>query len=543
MNAGTIEPSAATRPAPPTRPAPLANPRIAAMSEGRKLALFAVMAFGQFMALLDIQIVAASLNSIQAGLSAGPDEIAWVQTSYLMAEIVMIPLSGYLSQALSTRWLFAGSAALFTISSVACGSAWDIESMIVFRAIQGFVGGAMVPTVFATGYQLFSGKRLAMIPAILGMVSTLAPTLGPTIGGWVTETTSWRWLFFMNVAPGIAVTVLVPLLGHVDDPKPELLKRIDWVHLLGLAVFLGALQYALEEGPRHEWLDDFGVATAAMLSAIGACVFLERSLFSTLPLVSLAPLRIPTFAMACVLNVVIGFGLYSATYLTPVFLGRVRDFSSFDIGTTVFVAGITMFVGAPIAARLSVIADPRRVIAVGFLGFATSLYLFSDITSDWGFWELLVPQAVRGLFLLMCIVPAVGLSLGSLTPDLLKAGSGLFNVMRNLGGAIGIALVNTWVQDGARTHALRLGEAMGVRPDAADEAVRGLASLIGRWTPDGVQALLMAQGEMARIVSREALTLAFRDVYMTMALLFVAALAIVPFCRRPPVAGAPAADH
>src|ERR1700761_1813989 len=157
------------------KPAPVTA---AGLSEGRKLMIFALMAFGQFMALLDIQIVAGSLNSIQAGLSAGPDEIAWVQTAYLMAEIVMIPLAAYLSIALSTRWLFTASAVLFTLSSLMCGMAWNIQSMTVFRAIQGFVGGAMVPTVFATGFTLFSGKQRAMIPAILGVVSTLAPTLG-----------------------------------------------------------------------------------------------------------------------------------------------------------------------------------------------------------------------------------------------------------------------------------------------------------------------------------------------------------------------------
>src|SRR6201992_1837792 len=187
--------------------APALSP-IAGYSHGRKLLIFGIMAFGQFMALLDTQIVAASLNSIQAGLSAGPDEIAWVQTAYLSGETVMIALAAYLSIALSTRWLFTASAVLFTISSLMCGMAWSIESMTVFRAIQGFVGGAMVPTVFATGFAMFEGKSRAMIPAILGMVSTLAPTLGPTIGGWITDVSTWRWIFYINVAPGLAVTVL-----------------------------------------------------------------------------------------------------------------------------------------------------------------------------------------------------------------------------------------------------------------------------------------------------------------------------------------------
>src|ERR1700744_5212868 len=328
-------------------------------SKRRKLAVFAIMAFGQFMALLDTQIVAASLNSIQAGLSAGPDEIAWVQTAYLMAEIVMIPLAAFLSQALSTRWLFTASAVLFTLSSLMCGMAWSIQSMTVFRAIQGFVGGAMVPTVFATGFAMFQGKQRAMIPAILGMVSTLAPTLGPTVGGWITDTVSWRWLFFINVVPGLFIAIALPILGKVDEPNLKMLKRIDWLHAASLAVFLGCLQYVLEEGPRHQWLGDRTVMTGAWVSFVGALVFFERSFFSERPVLKLTPFRRPTFAMACALNIVIGIGLYGATYLTPIFLGRVPGYSSLDIGTTVFVTGVFMAFGAPLAARLTTVVDQR----------------------------------------------------------------------------------------------------------------------------------------------------------------------------------------
>src|SRR5690242_14922065 len=175
-----------------------APPSPADLPLAQRFLIFGIMAFGQFMALIDIQIVAASLNDVQAGLSAGPDEISWVQTAYLMAELVMVPLSAFLAQALSTRGLFALSAGLFTLSSALCGLAWDIHSMILFRAIQGFVGGAMIPTVFATGYAMFTGKDRALIPAILGVVSTLAPSLGPTVGGWITDALGWRWIFYVN---------------------------------------------------------------------------------------------------------------------------------------------------------------------------------------------------------------------------------------------------------------------------------------------------------------------------------------------------------
>ena len=276
-----------------------------------KFAIFGVMAFGQFMALIDIQIVAASLNEVQAGLSAAPQEISWVQTTYLIAELVMIPFAAYLAQAMSTRWLFATSAGLFTISSALCGAAWNIESMTLFRAIQGFVGGAMVPTVFATGFAMFDEKQRAVIPALLGMVSVLAPTLGPSVGGWITDAWGWRWVFYINVVPGILVTFFAIRLIRVDRPNWSMLRNIDWTHLVSMALFLGGLEYVLEEGGTGDWFADKEVAIAGWVAFVGFLLFLERSFYSKLPVVSLSPFRKPTFIFACVFNLVIGFGLYA----------------------------------------------------------------------------------------------------------------------------------------------------------------------------------------------------------------------------------------
>jgi DHA2 family multidrug resistance protein len=508
---------------------PAGNPALPAQAgEARKLVIFGVMAFGQFMALLDTQIVAASLNSIQAGLSAGPDEIAWVQTAYLMAEIVMIPLAAFLSQAISTRWLFTLSAVLFTLSSLLCGMAWSIQSMTAFRALQGFVGGAMVPTVFATGFALFTGKSRAMIPAVLGVVSTLAPTLGPTVGGWITDTMSWRWLFFINVFPGTAIAILLPLLGRVDEPNPAMLKRIDWLHVASLAIFLGALQYVLEEGPRHQWFEDDTVKTVAWISFIGALVFFERSFFSENAVLKLSPFKRLNFAFASLLNVVIGFGLYASTYLTPIYLGRVRDFSSLQIGTTVFVTGIFMLLSAPLAARLTIFLDQRIVMGVGFALFAFASWLLSGIGPEWGFWELLPAQAIRGFAILLCIVPTVGLALNGVPPEELRYASGLFNLMRNLGGAIGIAAVTTWLQDFGRIHGERFGEALS---HANTGALAHAAARISTLTPDHAHAQALLQSELAQFVTRQALTQAFDDVFFLIAALFSVALIIIPFCK------------
>jgi DHA2 family multidrug resistance protein len=513
-----------------------------ALPDATKFLIFGIMAFGQFMALVDIQIVAASLNEVQAGLSAGPDEISWVQTAYLMAELVMIPFAAFLAQAVSTRWLFAASAGLFTLASALCGMAWSIESMILFRAVQGFVGGAMVPTVFATGFAMFSGKQRAMIPAILGMVSVLAPTLGPTLGGWITDAAGWRWVFYVNVLPGALVTLAAITVIRVDRPNLSMLGRIDWVHLGSMAVFLGGLEYVLEEGPKQGWFDDAYIAATAWVALVAFGLFLERSFRSSGPIVKLSPFRKPTFAFACVFNLVIGFGIYAGIYLVPLYLGRVRGYNASEIGTTVFIAGVTQFLGVPIAAGLSQRVDPRVMITVGLTLFATGLWLFSFMTPEWGFHALFWPQAVRSFAIMLCIVPSVGLALAGFEGPELRYASGLFNLMRNLGGAIGIALVNTWLQDWTRFHALRLSEALGTMPQTARETVAELSQRIATIIPDPDRALLMTQALFGRVVGREALTLAFNDVFRIMAWLFIAALVMVPFCRPPKQAGPPPVD-
>ena len=513
-----------------------ANP--AAMPDARKFLIFGLMAFGQFMALFDIQIVSASLKDVQAGLAAGPEEVSWVQTAYLMAELVMIPLSGYLANAMSTRWLFVFSAGMFTLSSLMCGLSWSIGSMIAFRALQGFTGGAMVPMVFATGFSIFSGKQRALIPAILGAVSVLAPTFGPSAGGLITDVLNWRWLFFINIVPGTIVTLLSISLLRVDRGDPAMFRRIDWAHLAAMAAFLAGLEYVLEEGPRYDWFGDHSVAIAGWCSLIGFVVFLERSFYSANPLVRLAVFRRPTFTFACVFNFVIGAGMYSAIYLVPVYLATVRGYDSLQIGETVIVVGLSQMLSVVVASWLSQRIDMRYMITVGLSTFAASLWLSSSMTSEWGFWEFLPSQALRGFALMLCIVPSVNMALSGFQPAELKYASGLFNLMRNLGGAIGIATVNSWLQDDTRISAARFGEALGHNGAAAQSAIATLQQRLAAVTPDVATAAQMARGMFAHLVGREATTIAFDEIFRLLAWIFIAALVLVPFCR-PPANAAP----
>ena len=242
---------------------PVPAPANAERIDPARLLAFLAMCFGMFMAFLDIQVVSASLAQIQAGLAASSDEITWVQTSYLMAEVVAIPLSGFLSRALGTRIMFAGAAAGFTLASLMCGLTSSMSQMIVWRAVQGFIGGGMVPTVFASAYIIFPRSRMPVIVPMIGLVATLAPTIGPTVGGYLTDSFSWHWLFFINIVPGIAVTIAAITLIDFDKPDFSLFETFDWAGLISMASFLGTLEYVLEDGPRYDWFDDSTIALAA----------------------------------------------------------------------------------------------------------------------------------------------------------------------------------------------------------------------------------------------------------------------------------------
>src|SRR3954466_5849333 len=256
-------------------PGAMMNPAAAAAERipPRRIFAFLIMGFGMFMSILDIQIVSASLAEIQAGLSASQSEVSWVQTSYLIAEVIAIPLSGFMSRALGTRLLFAISASGFTIASFFCGFASTLEQMVIWRAIQGFLGAGMIPTVFASAYSVFPRSKFYIVGPIIGLVATLAPTIGPTVGGIITDWMSWHWLFFINIVPGIGITLDVLILCDFDTPEFKGVEHFEWWGLITMAGFLGSLEYVLEEGPQYQWLQDTSVAVCAAVGLVSAIAF------------------------------------------------------------------------------------------------------------------------------------------------------------------------------------------------------------------------------------------------------------------------------
>jgi DHA2 family multidrug resistance protein len=514
-----------------------------AMSMTAKIFAFGTMAVGFFIALLDIQIVSASLRDIGGGLSAGADEVSWVQTSYLIAEIIVIPLSGWLSRVMSTRWLFCVSAAGFTATSLMCGWAWDINSMIVFRALQGFLGGSMIPTVFTTSFFFFKGHQRVIAAAVIGSLASLAPTLGPTVGGWITDHYSWHWLFFINLLPGIFVAVVVPILVHVDKPNPSLLKDGDYIGMILMALFLGCLEYTLEEGPRWNWFGDETIRATAWIAAIGGLTFVWRSLTYEHPVVDLRALNSRNFSLGCLFSFVTGLGIFSVIYLTPLFLGRVRDFSAWQIGLAVFSTGIFQVSAIPFYAILARRVDLRWLLMLGFLTFTLSMAMFLPMTHDWGWRELLWPQALRGFSQQFLVAPTVTLTLGGLAPERLKLASGLFNLMRNLGGAIGIAACGTILNDRTNLHFLRLAEHLNSGNATMTALLQRMSiSETAAVGGDSLRGHAVALKLLWSLAMREAQTLTYADAFLAIMVCFAIATILVPLLRKVEAPAQPTAD-
>ncbi len=491
---------------------------------------FFSMALGVFMAVLDIQIVASSLQEIQAGLSATQDEIAWVQTSYLIAEIIIIPLSGWLCKVFSTRYLFMLSAGGFTLASLACAFAWNLPSMIIFRAFQGFLGGAMIPVTFTAIFVMFPRHLQPAMTIVLGLIVTIAPTIGPVLGGYLTATYSWQILFLINLLPGIVVCLLVWLFVSIDQPDWGLLKKIDFVGIILIALFLGSLQFVLEEGFRKQWFEDPLIVFLTLVSAISGIAMLVWELRIAEPIIDLYAFRNINFSVGCLYSFVLGIGLYTIIYLTPIYLASVKGLNSLQIGYYLMVVGLFQLLSAFIAGPLEKKMDLRWMLALGFGLFAWGSWMNASLTAEAGYWEFFWPQAVRGMALMLCFLPINTLALGLLPAEEVNNASGLYNLMRNLGGAIGLAVANTELIHYTKANYAALREAFSATDPVVQNTVEHLTGLMA--SHDLPEPRLAALKQLAGLALRDAEVITFNNLFMAIGAIFTLSLFIAPFLKK-----------
>ncbi len=476
---------------------------------------FGGMVIGQFMAILDIQIVASSLSQLQAGIGASADEISWVQTIYLLAEVVIIPLTAYLTKMWGTRQVYVFAAGAFIVTSVATGLSTSIEMMIFTRALQGLAAGAMIPAVFATAMTVFPPEKRVTANVVVGLIVTLAPTIGPTLGGHLTESLSWHWLFFINVPPGLLVMFLVGRYGDFDKGDPSLAKGIDWFGLAIMTVFLLSMQYVIEEGSKEGWFDDDLILWLSVTAAVTGVVFIWRQLTYRQPIVSLKPFKDRNFTIGFVMNAVAGMSLFGGTFILPLFLGQIRQYSAAEVGTTMLVSGLVMFMTAPVAGRFIRAVDARIPLVVGFGLAAYGVGLGVRVTAEWGFWEFATLQAVRGFGVMIAMIAAQQLSVSTLPVSMMKDASGLVNLVRNIGGAIGMAMLTTILADQTAVHLSELSAAVNVASLQAQEMLSGLAAMMeakGLADPEGA-----AHKFLGMALYRQASVLAFGDGFFFLA--------------------------
>jgi MFS transporter, DHA2 family, multidrug resistance protein len=485
----------------------------------RTWAAFAAMCVGMFMAILDIQVVASSLPTIQSALGIRPDQMSWVQTSYLIAEVVAIPLTGLLTRALTMRWLSVATLAMFTVASVGCAASSSFAMLLAWRVVQGFAGGLLIPQVFAAGFVLFPDRGQALATTIAGVLAVLAPTIGPFVGGWITDTYDWPWLFLINTGPGVVAIAIGASLLPREPTRLGLLRDLDLPALVLMAFALACLEIGLKNAPQAGWVS-LDVAALLGMSLAAGGLFVVRSLVSQRPVVELRTLADPGFALGSLLSFILGLGLYGAVYLMPVFLAYVRNHDAIEIGQTMMVTGAAQLAMAPIAVLLERRVGARLLTAFGFGLFALGLAASAFQTRSTDFDEMLAPQIVRGIAIMLCLLPPIRIALGHLPAQAVPDASGLFNLMRNLGGAIGLALIDTVIYGRAPVIGERLGQALERGDVEAAKTVglpldRFLAHVPGTPLEPAVLAFVR------KAVERQAMTEAVNEAWAMIAVLTV----------------------
>ena len=405
---------------------------------------FALMCVALFMSVLDVQIVLTALPTMQRALRIDADAMSWIQTSYLTAEVISIPLSGLLVRALSLRWCMVIAVAGFTLASLACGLSDGFAMLIATRTVQGLFGGVIIPCVFSAVFLLFGPRDEPIATGLAGISAMLAPTLGPWLGGWLTVHAGWPWLFFINLGPGIvAIAGMVWLIPRTAGTR-ALLRELDRVGLVMLALAMVGIEVGLKEAPQAGW-----ISVSALLPGLGGLAllgtFIARSLRTRAPLVDPAVLGDWRVALGTGCNAVLGATLYGSTYLMVVFLGLVRGLDALAIGQTVILTGAAQLVTAPFAVWAERRVPPLLFCLAGFTLFGLGCWTDTWLTPDSGFSALFWPQVLRGAALMVCILGTTRLALGHLAADMVANASGLFNLARNLGGALGIALIDSLI--------------------------------------------------------------------------------------------------
>ena len=517
------------------------------MSELRKvnpwIVAIAVM-FATFMEALDTTVVNVSLPHIASTMSATTDEATWVLTSYLVANAIILPMTGWLASRFGRKRLLMLSTVGFTIASGLCGLAPNLPMLVIFRILQGLTGGALQPLSQAVLLESFKPEDRGRAMGFWGLGIVVAPILGPVLGGWLTDTYSWRWVFYINLPVG-AMSIFM-IQRYVFDP-PYLRKASTGIDYWGMGLLvlgIGALQFVLDKGQTEDWFESNLIVTLAILSAISLAALIYYELFGTKdPIVDLRVFKNRTYATGVFLMTVVGFVLYGSMVLLPVMLQTLFGYSSLEAGKAMAPRGVGSLIMMPVVGMLTTKVDPRKLLALGLtIGAITMLWL-GQVNLNASQWHFMLPQFLQGAGMALLFVPLTTVSMATINPQRMGYATSLFNLMRNIGGGVGIAITGTYLQRHRQVVAAGLGEHVNVYDPVAQSTLSQITQGMMAAGADAVTATQRAYVVLHGMILRQASMVTFVTIFRMLGVLFLLMIPLVLLMRRPSKGSAPAAAH
>ena len=499
--------------------------------------------FATFMEVLDTTVVNVSLPHIASTMSATTEEATWVLTSYLVANAIILPMTGWLASKFGRKNLLMASTIGFTIASVLCGIAPNLASLVIFRIIQGATGGALQPLSQAVLLESFKPEDRGKAMGVWGLGIVVAPILGPVVGGWITENWDWRWVFYINVPVG-AMSIFM-IQRYVFDP-PYLRKvsqGIDYWGMGMLVVGIGCLQFVLDKGQTEDWFQSNMIITLAIISAVSLVALVMHELSTENPVVDLRVFKNRTYATGVFLMTVVGFALYGGLVLLPLMLQTLFGYSSLEAGKAMAPRGIGSLIMMPLVGILTTKVDPRKLLVIGLIVGGITMIWLGQINLNAGQWDIILPQFLQGAGLALLFVPLTTVSMATIDPQRMGYATSLFNLMRNIGGSVGIAMTGTYLARHRQVVAATLGEHVSlydpITQSRLSQITQGLIAGGADVTTATQRAYLILHG----MVMRQASMVSFVAVYRLLGVLFLVMLPLVLLMKRPSKGSAPAAAH
>ena len=499
---------------------------------------------GAFMAILNIQITNASLLDIEGGIGTGVDNGSWISTSYLIGEIIVIPLTDYLSRTFSYRNVILAFASLFAAFSVACAFTHDLPSMIVMRGFQGFFGGVLIPMAFTLVFTRLPKPQQPIGLAMFSLAVTFAPAIGPTIGGYLTENYGWQTIFFVNVIPTVVMVTTLYFTLERQPMQLGLLAEGDWFGILTMAIGLASLQAVLEEGNKDDWFGSPFIVKLAVVAAVSLSVFLANELLVEKPLVRLRLLTRRSFGFGTTSAIFLGFALFGTVYLLPAYLGEVQHYNAEQIGAVLAWTGLPQLVLIPLIPKLMQRFDIRFIAFTGMSLFAVSAFMNTTMSLDYSGDQLFLPNVVRAVGQALTLAPLSAISLGSVAPQDAAAASGISNMMRNLGGAVGTALLSTIVTKREQFHSNIIGQSVHLGREEVRARIEQMTNFfIAHGVTDPAAAHRQAIIALGNAVKQQALVMGFSDSFAVVGVVLVIAGIFILLTGKPKGASAAGGGH